>query len=65
MIVNQDKSTCQFFTQNRQSFTPGLTYKGIDIQYNYSKYLGYILDPPLNCKNHAENLNNKAIRRLP
>ncbi|GFV28938.1 probable RNA-directed DNA polymerase from transposon BS [Trichonephila clavipes] len=48
MTVNLKKTTCQFFTLNRQPFSPQLVYNGMPVQQSdVSIYLGCALDNKL------------------
>ncbi|GFW42762.1 probable RNA-directed DNA polymerase from transposon BS [Trichonephila clavipes] len=48
MTVNVKKTTCQFFTLNRQLFSPQLVYNGMPVQQSdVSIYLGCALDNKL------------------
>lgn len=65
MTVNIDKTTCQFFTLNRQPFLPQLFYRGFPINIcDNTTYLGCTLDKRLNWKEHVTRINKKAERRL-
>ncbi|GFW09549.1 probable RNA-directed DNA polymerase from transposon X-element [Trichonephila clavipes] len=64
MTVNLKKTTCQFFTLNRQPFSPQLVYNGMPVQQSdVSIYLGCTLDNKLKWTKHAE-LVSKARKRL-
>ncbi|GFV11996.1 uncharacterized protein LOC103524116 [Trichonephila clavipes] len=65
MTVNLKKTTCQFFTLNRQSFSPQLVYNGMPVQQSdVSIYLGCALDNKLKWTKHAERVVSKARKRL-
>ncbi|GFS50951.1 uncharacterized protein LOC103524116 [Trichonephila clavipes] len=65
MTVNLKKTTCQFFTLNRQPFSPQLVYNAMPVQQSdVSIYLGYALDNKLKLTKHAELVVSKARRRL-
>ncbi|GFT77251.1 probable RNA-directed DNA polymerase from transposon X-element [Trichonephila clavipes] len=65
MTVNLKKTTCQFFTLNRQSFSPQLVYNGMPVQQSdVSIYLGCALDNKLKWIKHAELVVSKARKRL-
>ncbi|GFX85573.1 probable RNA-directed DNA polymerase from transposon X-element [Trichonephila clavipes] len=65
MTVNLKKTTCQFFTLNRQPFSPQLVYNGMPIQQSdVSIYLGCALDNKLKWTKHAELVVSKARKRL-
>ncbi|GFV15172.1 putative RNA-directed DNA polymerase from transposon X-element [Trichonephila clavipes] len=65
MTVNLKKTTCQFFTLNRQPFSPQLVYKGMSVQQSdVSIYLGCALDNKLKWTKHAELVVSKARKRL-
>ncbi|GFT80572.1 putative RNA-directed DNA polymerase from transposon X-element [Trichonephila clavipes] len=65
MTVNLKKTTCQFFTLNRQSFSPKLVYNGMPVQQSdVSIYLGCALDNKLKWTKHAELVVSKARKRL-
>ncbi|GFV83254.1 glutathione reductase, mitochondrial [Trichonephila clavipes] len=64
MTVNLKKTTCQFFTLNRQPFSPQLVYNGMPAQQSdVSIYLGCALDK-LKWTKHAELVVSKARKRL-
>ncbi|GFV08159.1 probable RNA-directed DNA polymerase from transposon BS [Trichonephila clavipes] len=66
MTVNLKKTTCQFFTLNRQPFSPQLVYNGMPVQQSdVSIYLGCALDNKLKWTKHAELVVSKARKRLP
>ncbi|GFY16355.1 putative RNA-directed DNA polymerase from transposon X-element [Trichonephila clavipes] len=61
MTVNLKKTTCQFFTLNRQPFSPQLVYNGMPVQQSdVSIYLGCALDNKLKWTKHAELVVSKA-----
>ncbi|GFT91162.1 probable RNA-directed DNA polymerase from transposon X-element [Trichonephila clavipes] len=65
MTVNLKKTTCQFFTLNRQPFSPQLVYNGMPVQQSdVSIYLGCALDNKLKWTKHAELVVSKARKRL-
>ncbi|GFW22446.1 torsin-1B [Trichonephila clavipes] len=65
MTVNLKKTTCQFFTLNRQPFSPQLVYNGMPVQQSdVSIYLGCALDNKLKWTKHAELVVSKATKRL-
>ncbi|GFV22868.1 uncharacterized protein LOC103524116 [Trichonephila clavipes] len=65
MTVNLKKTTCQFFTLNRQPFSPQLVYNGMPVQQSdVSIYLGCALDNKLKWTKHAEHVVSKARKRL-
>ncbi|GFX23479.1 probable RNA-directed DNA polymerase from transposon X-element [Trichonephila clavipes] len=65
MTVNLKKTTCQFFTLNRQPFSPQLVYNGMPVQHSdVSIYLGCALDNKLKWTKHAELVVSKARKRL-
>ncbi|GFX24818.1 uncharacterized protein LOC103524116 [Trichonephila clavipes] len=65
MTVNLKKTTCQFFTLNRQSISPQLVYNGMPVQQSdVSIYLGCALDNKLKWTKHAELVVSKARKRL-
>ncbi|GFY18805.1 putative RNA-directed DNA polymerase from transposon X-element [Trichonephila clavipes] len=65
MTVNLKKTTCQFFTLNRQPFSPQLLYNGMPVQQSdVSIYLGCALDNKLKWTKHAELVVSKARKRL-
>ncbi|GFV83855.1 probable RNA-directed DNA polymerase from transposon BS [Trichonephila clavipes] len=65
MTVNLKKTTCQFFTLNRQPFSPQLVYNGMPVQHSdVSIYLGCGLDNKLKWTKHAELVVSKARKRL-
>ncbi|GFS81060.1 putative RNA-directed DNA polymerase from transposon X-element [Trichonephila clavipes] len=65
MTVNLKKTTCQFFTLNRQSFSPQLVYNGMPVQQSdVSIYLDCALDNKLKWTKHAELVVSKARKRL-
>ncbi|GFU72930.1 probable RNA-directed DNA polymerase from transposon BS [Trichonephila clavipes] len=65
MTVNLKKTTCQFFTLNRQPFSPQLVYNGMPVQQSdVSIYLGCALDNKLKWNKHAELVVSKARKRL-
>ncbi|GFV60517.1 uncharacterized protein LOC103524116 [Trichonephila clavipes] len=65
MTVNLKKTTCQFFTLNRQPFSPQLVYNGMPVQQSdVSIYLGCALDSKLKWTKHAELVVSKARKRL-
>ncbi|GFW06112.1 putative RNA-directed DNA polymerase from transposon X-element [Trichonephila clavipes] len=65
MTVNLKKTTCQFFTLNRQPFSPQLVYNGMPVQQSdVSIYLGCALDNKLKWTKHAEFVVSKARKRL-
>ncbi|GFW50829.1 putative RNA-directed DNA polymerase from transposon X-element [Trichonephila clavipes] len=64
MTVNLKKTTCQFFTLNRQPFSPQLVYNGMPVQQSdVSIYLGCSLDNKLKWTKHAERVVPKARKR--
>ncbi|XP_035219802.1 uncharacterized protein LOC118192895 [Stegodyphus dumicola] len=66
MRVNQGKTTCQFFSLNRQHFTPRLMHeKSVLQQTDGATYLGYIFDKRLTWRKHAEHVVARAEGRLP
>ncbi|GFV37248.1 uncharacterized protein LOC103524116 [Trichonephila clavipes] len=65
MTVNLKKTTCQFFTLNRQPFSPQLVYNGMPVQQSdVSIYLGCALDNKLKWTKHVELVVSKARKRL-
>ncbi|GFW81197.1 putative RNA-directed DNA polymerase from transposon X-element [Trichonephila clavipes] len=65
MTVNLKKTTCQFFTLNRQPFSSQLVYNGMPVQQSdVSIYLGCALDNKLKWTKHAELVVSKARKRL-
>ncbi|GFX42504.1 uncharacterized protein LOC103524116 [Trichonephila clavipes] len=65
MTVNLKKTTCQFFTLNRQPFSPQLVYNGMPVQQSaVSIYLGCALDNKLKWTKQAELVVSKARKRL-
>ncbi|GFS95844.1 uncharacterized protein LOC103524116 [Trichonephila clavipes] len=65
MTVNLKKTTCQFFTLNRQPFSPQLVYNGMPVQQSdVSIYLGCALNNKLKWTKHAELVVSKARKRL-
>ncbi|GFX84689.1 probable RNA-directed DNA polymerase from transposon X-element [Trichonephila clavipes] len=65
MTVNLKKTTCQFFTLNRQPFSPQLVYNSMPVQQSdVSIYLGCALDNKLKWTKHAELVVSKARKRL-
>ncbi|GFX65144.1 probable RNA-directed DNA polymerase from transposon X-element [Trichonephila clavipes] len=65
MTVNLKKNTCQFFTLNRQPFSPQLVYNSMPVQQSdVSIYLGCALDNKLKWTKHAELVVSKARKRL-
>ncbi|GFV36384.1 putative RNA-directed DNA polymerase from transposon X-element [Trichonephila clavipes] len=65
MTVNLKKTTCQFFTLNRQPFSPQLVYNGMPVQQSdVSIYLGCALDNKFKWTKHAELVVSKARKRL-
>ncbi|GFU51015.1 probable RNA-directed DNA polymerase from transposon BS [Trichonephila clavipes] len=61
MTVNLKKTTCQFFTLNRQPFSPQLVYNGMPVQQSdVSIHLGCALDNKLKWTKHAELVVSKA-----
>ncbi|GFV30126.1 probable RNA-directed DNA polymerase from transposon BS [Trichonephila clavipes] len=61
MTLNLKKTTCQFFTLNRQPFSPQLVYNGMPVQQSdVSIYLGCALDNKLKWTKHAELVVSKA-----
>ncbi|GFW26500.1 probable RNA-directed DNA polymerase from transposon X-element [Trichonephila clavipes] len=65
MTVNLKKTTCQFFTLNRQPFSPQLVYNDMPVQQSdVSVYLGCALDNKLKWTKHAELVVSKARKRL-
>ncbi|GFT48728.1 probable RNA-directed DNA polymerase from transposon BS [Trichonephila clavipes] len=61
MTVNLKKATCQFFTLNRQPFSPQLVYNGMPVQQSdVSIYLGCALDNKLKWTKHAELVVSKG-----
>ncbi|GFV36618.1 probable RNA-directed DNA polymerase from transposon BS [Trichonephila clavipes] len=61
MTVNLKKTTCQFFTLNRQPFSPQLVYNGMPVQQSdVTFYLGCALDNKLKWTKHAELVVSKA-----
>ncbi|GFU89853.1 uncharacterized protein TNCV_4742941 [Trichonephila clavipes] len=65
MTVNLKKTTCQFFTLNRQPFSPQLVYNGMPVQQSdVSIYLGCALDNKLKWTKHAELVVSKTRKRL-
>ncbi|GFY07860.1 transposable element Tcb2 transposase [Trichonephila clavipes] len=65
MTVNLKKTTCQFFTLNRQPFSPQLVYNDMPVQQSdVSMYLGCALDNKLKWTKHAELVLSKARKRL-
>ncbi|GFU45968.1 probable RNA-directed DNA polymerase from transposon BS [Trichonephila clavipes] len=64
ITVKQKKTTCQFFTLNRQPFSSQLVYNGMPVQQSdVSIYLGCALDK-LKWTKHAELVVSKARKRL-
>ncbi|GFT94267.1 probable RNA-directed DNA polymerase from transposon BS [Trichonephila clavipes] len=65
MTVNLKKTTCQFFTLNRQPFSPQLVYNGMPVQQSdVSIYLGCALDNKLKWNKHAELVVSKTRKRF-
>ncbi|GFV29293.1 probable RNA-directed DNA polymerase from transposon X-element [Trichonephila clavipes] len=65
MTLNLKKTTCQFFTLNRQPFSHQLVYNGMPVQQSdVSIYLGCALDNKLKWTKHAELVVSKARKRL-
>ncbi|GFV40633.1 uncharacterized protein LOC103524116 [Trichonephila clavipes] len=61
MTVNLKKTTCQFFTLNRQPFSSQLVYNGMPVQQSdVSIYLGCALDNKLKWTKHTELVVSKA-----
>ncbi|GFU64610.1 probable RNA-directed DNA polymerase from transposon X-element [Trichonephila clavipes] len=65
MTVNLKKTTCQFFTLNRQPFSPQLVYNGMPVQQSDVSFLGgCALDNKLKWTKHAEIVVSKPRKRL-
>ncbi|GFW71053.1 uncharacterized protein LOC103524116 [Trichonephila clavipes] len=65
MTVNLKKTTCQFFTLNRQPFSPQFVYNGMPVQQSdVSIYLVCAIDNKMKWTKHAELVVSKARNRL-